>query len=181
MPLSNSTFALPPSARPTLVTFFVREARFLPASRPRNRRRVCGTVLLRDKNQRTMVVGLGDKDKIEATIRCARRRHGCQGVAQARRHGIALDLPAFADHVGPAVEGAILASYKFEGSARIPANYRGVLSRLQVIVKENELIRARAQAREAEIVATDRQHDSRHRQSFPVNMLTPEILAEKAR
>ena len=46
---------------------------------------------------------------------------------------IALDLTAFADHVAPAVEGAILASYKFDGFGKDASKKtRGVLSRLQV-------------------------------------------------
>ena len=41
----------------------------------------------------------------------------------------------------PAVEGALLASYKFEGFGKDPSKKtRGVLTRLQVVVKENELI-----------------------------------------
>src|SRR5476649_1790 len=141
---------------PDLITFFVKGSS-LPAGVPASEfdGAPCSTVLLRDKNQRTLVVGLGDKDKIEPDTL---RRAAGTGVKALLKLGvteIALDLAAFADHVGPAVEGAILASYKFVGFGKDPSKRMdGVLSRLQVIVKENELIRARVQTREAEVVAT---------------------------
>jgi len=56
------------------------------------------------------------------------RRH--QAAAQTRRNEVALDLTAHADHVAPAVEGALLASYKFEGFGRDAAKKsRGVLAK----------------------------------------------------
>ncbi len=51
---------------PDLVTFFVKGTP-LPPGVPASEfdGAVCGTVLLRDKNQRTLVVGLGEKDKVD--------------------------------------------------------------------------------------------------------------------
>ncbi len=93
---------------------------------------------------------------------------------------VALDLTAYPEHVGPAVEGAILASYKFEGFGRDASKKtRGVLARLQVLVKDNEVTQARVQAREAEIVANV-SNEMRDIGNLPGNMLTPAILAEKA-
>jgi leucyl aminopeptidase len=167
---------------PDLVTFFIKGST-LPAGVPVTEfdGALCGTVLLRDKNQRTIVVGLGDKAKIEPDTL---RRAAGTGVKALLKLGvteIALDLTAFADHTGPAVEGAILGSYKFVGFGKDPSKRtHGVLSRLQVIVKENDLIRARVQTREAEIVATI-SNTIRGIGNLPGNMLTPAILAEKAR
>jgi leucyl aminopeptidase len=166
---------------PDQVTFLVKGAA-LPAGVPASEfdGAACATVLLRDKNQRTIVVGLGEKNKIEPDTL---RRAAGTGVKALLKLGvteIALDLTAFAEHVGPAVEGAILASYKFVGFGKDPSKRtHGILSRLQVIVKENELIGARARAREAEIVATI-SNTIRGIGNLPGNMLTPAILAEKA-
>ncbi|MCE0483482.1 MAG: leucyl aminopeptidase [Methylacidiphilales bacterium] len=137
------------------------------------------TVLLRNKEHRTLVVGLGEKSKIELdTI----RRASGTALKQLLKLGcreVAIDLTAYPDQVGPAVEGALLAAYKFEGFGK-PAGKppRGVLSRLQVLVKEADLAKARAEVREAEIVGNII-NTIRGIGNLPGNMLTPAILAEK--
>jgi leucyl aminopeptidase len=166
---------------PDLVTFFVKGTP-LPPGVPASEfdGAVCGTVLLRDKNQRTLVVGLGEKDKVESDTL---RRAAGTALKQLLKLGgteVALDLTAYPEHVGPAVEGAILASYKFEGFGKDAAKKtRGVLARLQVLVKDNEVTQARVQAREAEIVANV-SNEMRDIGNLPGNMLTPAILGEKA-
>ncbi len=166
---------------PDLVTFFVKGTP-LPPGVPASEfdGAVGGTVLLRDKTQRTLVVGLGDKDKIESDTL---RRAAGTAIKQLLKLGgteIALDLTAYAEHVGPAVEGAILASYKFEGFGKDTSKKtRGTLTRLQVLVKDNEVTQARVQAREAEIIANV-SNEMRDIGNLPGNMLTPAILAEKA-
>jgi len=166
---------------PDLITFFIKGSP-LPVGVPASEfdGAPCSTVLLRDKNQRTLVVGLGEKSKIEPDTL---RRAAGAGIKQLLKLGatdVALDLTAHADHVAPAVEGAILAGYKFDGFGKDASkDKRSVLSRLQVLVKENEVIRARVQAREAEIVATI-SNTMRGIGNLPGNMLTPAILAEKA-
>ncbi len=180
MPLLKIDVRTSTIGSPDLVTFFVKGSP-LPAGVPASEfdGAPCSTVLLRDKNQRTLVVGLGEKEKIEPDTL---RRAAGTALKQLLKLGstdVALDLTAFADHVGPAVEGVILASYKFEGFGKDPAkDKRGVLARLQVLVRENELIRARAQARDAEIIATIA-NTMRGIGNLPGNMLTPAILADK--
>jgi len=166
---------------PDLVTFFIKGSP-LPSGVPASEFDGApgSTVLLRDKNQRTLIVGLGEKNKIEPDTL---RRAAGTGIKQLLKLGasdVALDLTTHADHVAPAVEGAILASYKFDGFGKDASkDKRGALNRLQVLVKENEVIRARVQAREAEIVATIT-NTMRGIGNLPGNMLTPAILAEKA-
>ncbi len=166
---------------PDLVTFFTKGTP-LPSGVPAEEFEGApfATVLLRDKNQRTLVVGLGEKNKIEPdTLRRA------AGVAvkyllKLGSREIALDLAAHADRVAPAVEGAILASYKFAGfGTPTGKRNRGVLSRLQILVDEHNLTQARVQAREAEVVASI-VNTVRGIGNLPGNMLTPAILAEKA-
>jgi len=165
---------------PDLVTFFVKGSS-LPAgvSASEFDGALSSTVLLRDRNQRTLVVGLGEKNKIEPDTL---RRAAGTALKQLLKLGstdVALELAAFADYAGPAVEGALLASYKFEGFGKDPAKItRGVLGRLQVIVKEGDVAAARGHAREAEIVATI-SNTMRAIGNLPANMLTPAILADK--
>jgi leucyl aminopeptidase len=169
------------SGSPDLVTFFVKGT-LLPAGVPSAEfdGAVGSTVLLRDKNQRTIVTGLGDKGKIEPDTLRKAAGTAIKVLLKLGATDVALDLTAFAEHAGPAVEGAILASYKFEGFGKDPSKKtRGVLSRLQVIVKENELAAARVAAREAEIVSTIA-NIIRGIGNLPGNMLTPALLAEKA-
>jgi len=166
---------------PDLVTFFVKGSPLPPGvPAPEFDGAPCSTVLLRDKNQRTLVVGLGEKDKIEPDTL---RRAAGAGIKQLLKAGsaeVALDMGAYANHTGPAVEGAVLASYLFEGFGKDTGKKtRGVLARLQILVKEKELVAARAQARDAEVVATI-SNTIRGIGNLPGNMLTPPILAEKA-
>jgi leucyl aminopeptidase len=181
MPSLKLDVRITPVGSPDLVTFFVKGSP-LPSGVPASEfdGAPCSTVLLRDKNQRTLVVGLGDKDKIEPDTL---RRAAGTGIKQLLKLGgtdIALDLNAYADHVGPAVEGAILAGYKFVGFGKEPGKKaRGVLAKLQVLIKENELIRARVLARDAETIATV-SNTIRDIGNLPGNMLTPAILAAQA-
>lgn len=165
---------------PVLVTFFVKGS--LPSSITEDEfgGAANSTVLLRDKKQRTLVVGLGDKEKIGPDTL---RRAAGTAIKQLLKLGaeeIALDLTAHATHVAPAVEGAILASYKFTGfgssSSKKP---RATLSKLQVLVRERDLAQAKVQARNAEIVASTA-NTIRDIGNLPGNLLTPAILAEKA-
>jgi leucyl aminopeptidase len=168
------------SGTPDLVIFFVKGSP-LPPGVPATEFEgaASATVLLRDKNQRTLVVGLGEKDKIEPDT--VRRAAGA-ATKQLLKLGvteIALDLSGWGEYVGAAVEGAILASYKFAGFGKDESKKtHGVLSRLQIVVKDNELIAARVQAREADTIATIT-NTIRAIGNLPGNMLTPAILAEK--
>jgi leucyl aminopeptidase len=164
------------------ITFFIKGSP-LPAGVPQEEFNGAASslVLLREKTQRTLLAGLGDKDKLEPdTIRKA------AGAAVKRllaigSTDIALELGAYAEHAGAAVEGAILASYKFTGFGKDPAKKtHSILQRLQIIVRENETSAARAAAREAEIVAT-LCNTVRDLGNLPGNLFTPAILADKAR
>jgi len=170
-----------PLGSPDLVTFFIKGSP-LPAGVPAAEfdGAPCSTVLLRDKDRRTLVVGLGDKEKIEPDTL---RRAAGAALKQLLKLGggdIALDLAAHAAHIAPAVEGALLAGYKFEGFGKDASKKtRGVLARLQVLVRENELANARVQARDAEIISAV-VNTVRDIGNLPGNMITPALLAEKA-
>ena len=138
-------------------------------------------VLLRGRDTRTLLAGLGEKEKFEADTL---RRAAGAAVKHLLKIGatdIALELGAHAEHAVAAVEGAILASYKFAGFGKDPSKQtHSILQRLQIIVRENEAAVARAQARQAEIVA-NLANTVRDLGNLPGNLFTPAILAEKAR
>jgi leucyl aminopeptidase len=170
-----------PIGSPDRVLFFVKGAA-QPAGVPVEEfdGAACSLVLLREKNQRILVVGLGEKDKIETDT--VRRAAGAaiKHLLKLGAHDVALDLTAQAGYAAAAVEGAILASYKFVGFGKDPSKKtHSILQRLQVLVREHESIAARAQVREAEIIATI-SNTIRDLGNLPGNMITPAILAEKA-
>ena len=170
------------SGSPDLVSFFLKGSALLCRRyRPRNsmaHRR--STRPAARQNQRTLVAGVGEKAKIEPDKLRKAAGTAIKALLKLGASDIALDLSTFSEHTGPAVEGAILASYKFNGFGKDPSkNKRGVLTRLQVIVKDGDIATARAAAREAEIVATT-SNTIRGIGNLPGNLLTPAILAEKA-
>jgi leucyl aminopeptidase len=139
-----------------------------------------GLVLLREGDRRTLVVGLGESDKLEPDVFRRAAGAGVKHLLNLGAKEIALDLGAFPDQVAPAVEGALLASYKFEGFGKDASKRtRGMLSRLQVLVPEHEVTQARVAAAETEKVVAI-VNLIRGIGNLPGNMLTPAILAEKA-
>ena len=137
--------------------------------------------MLRSRESRVLVVGLGEKDKLESdTIRKAAGA-AVKKLLNAGATDIALELQAHAAHAGAAVEGAILASYKFVGFGKDPTKKtHSILERLQVMVREQDVIAARAAVREAEVVA-NLCNIVRDLGNLPGNLFTPEILAAKAK
>jgi leucyl aminopeptidase len=138
-------------------------------------------VLLRTKDTRTLIVGLGEKDKIQPdTVRKAAGA-AVKHLLKVGATDIALELGAHAEHAGAAVEGALLASYTFGGFGKDPSKKtQSILQKLQVIVREHEINTARAGAREAEIVV-NLCNTVRDLGNLPGNLFTPAILADKAR
>ena len=138
-----------------------------------------GHVLLREPGRRTLLVGLGEKEKLQPDVL---RRAAGVGVKHLLKLGskeIALDLINFAEHAAVAVEGALLASYKFDGFGKDPSkNTRGVLSRLQVIVPESEVMQVRTSVQRTEQIV-GATNTIRALGNLPGNMLNPVVLAEK--
>jgi leucyl aminopeptidase len=181
MPSLKLDIRTAPQGGADLINFFVKGSALPPGVPPQEfDGAALGLVLLRDKERRTLLVGLGERAKIEADTL---RRAAGAGVKQFLKLGskeIALNLAEFPAHAGPAVEGALLAAYKFDGFGKDSSkNTRGVLTRLQVIVKENEVTQARAAAQEAERVVSV-VNTIRALGNLPGNMFTPAILAGKA-
>jgi leucyl aminopeptidase len=182
MPTAKIDVRSTPQGSPDLVRFHLKGAD-QPAGVPKLEfdGSASSFVLLRTKDTRTLIVGLGEKDKIEPdTIRKAAGA-AIKHLLNVGATDIALELGAQAEHAGAAVEGAILASYKFVGFGKDPSKKtHSILQRLQIIVREHEVNTARAAAREAEII-TNLCNTVRDLGNLPGNLFTPAILADKAR
>ena len=166
---------------PDLVTFFAKGDK-QPGGVPAQEfdGAAFGHVLLRDKDRRTLLVGLGDKEKVDANTLRKAAGVAVKHLLKLGSSEIALDLAAHAGQVGAAVAGALLASYKFDGFGKDTAkNTRGVLSRLQVLVRENEVTQAKASAQAAEQIV-EATNTIRALGNLPGNLLSPAVLAEKA-
>jgi len=166
---------------PDLVTFFVK-GNALPTGIPAEEfdGSPGSMVILRDRDHRTLLVGLGEKDKIEPDTLRRAAGTAIKHLLKLGSREVAFDLALYPDYVAPVVEGALLAGYKFEGfGTPVTKRTRGVLGKMQILVKEHELTHARVQAREAEIIATVT-NTIRDIGNLPGNLLTPAILAEKA-
>lgn len=163
-----------------LITFFTK-GQSVPAGVPTPEfdGAALSLVLLRDAERRTLLVGLGEREKIEADTLRRAAGAGVKHLLKLGAKDIALDLSSFPGDVAAAVEGALLASYKFEGFGKDASkDTRGVLTRLQVIVKESEIAQAKTVALETEKVVSII-NTIRGIGNLPGNMLTPEILADK--
>jgi leucyl aminopeptidase len=182
MPTAKIDVRSTPQGSPDLVRFACKGAE-LPAGVPKAEfdGAASSLVLLRGRETRTLLAGLGEKDKLEPdTIRKAAGA-AVKHLLKIGATDIALELGPLAEHAGAAVEGAILASYKFVGFGKDPSKKtHTVLQRLQVIVRENEVNTVRPAVREAEIVS-NLCNTVRDLGNLPGNLFTPAILAEKAR
>jgi leucyl aminopeptidase len=167
---------------PDLITFTVKGASLPPGVRAAEFDGAAkSSVLLRGEGRRTLVMGLGETAKIEPDTL---RRAAGAGVKQLLRSGgsdLALDLTTYPEHAGPAVEGALLAAYKFVGFGKDDSKKKHtVLERLQVLVKEHEVTATRAAARRAEIIAAAA-NTIRALGNLPGNMVYPEVIAARAK
>jgi leucyl aminopeptidase len=182
MPSLKLDIRTAPQGGADLINFFVKGSA-LPPGVPLQEfdGAALGLVLLRDKERRTLLVGLGERAQIEPDTLRRAAGAGVKHLLKLGSREIALNLAEFPGQTGPAVEGALLAAYKFDGFGKDSSkNTRGVLTRLQVVVKENEVTRARAAAHESEQIVFA-VNTIRALGNLPGNMFTPAILAEKAK
>jgi len=133
------------------------------------------TLMLHQAN--VLCVGLGDQAKLTAqTIRAA------AGVAvrtlrKMGRTNVALDLRAYPQWVGAAMEGAVLGQYGFEDFKRVKVRE---MESIRLIVEEGDAANARKAARRGEIVAAAT-NLARQVGNQPGNLIYPESLAAECR
>ncbi len=136
--------------------------------------------LWREAGKRQILVGLGSRDSISAVNF---RKAAGTALRKLRSLGVKeliFDLTGWSEHVLSAVEGALLAEYKFEEYLPSDKKRTSSLTRLHLLVRPHDLAQARVQARNGELIAAAT-NAIRHIGNLPPNVLTPMSLADKAR
>ena len=129
---------------------------------------------------RTLYVGVGEKGKV--TPQGLRRAAGTavKALLKIGAEEIAIEAGAYAAHLSPIVEGALLAAYKFEGE-RAPASRRkNALKHLAVVAGAGLLKQAKKETEAGRILA-EATNLVRAVGNLPGNEITPITLAERAR
>jgi leucyl aminopeptidase len=128
------------------------------------------------RSERVLYVGLGEREAIDSGSLRSAAGAGTLGLKKIGEHHLALALEEWADFVGPAVEGALLADYRFE---HFKTKQTPGLASLAVQVQSEDLRGAKAAVRRAQIVA-ETSNLVREIGNLPGNLLYPSTLATKA-
>ncbi|CAB4242548.1 putative cytosol aminopeptidase [Methylacidimicrobium sp. AP8] len=137
------------------------------------------TLLWREAQGRTVYVGLGDGP---VTADLLRKAAGT-GVKLLRKLGgeeIHLDCTAYPEWAGVAVEGALLASYRFEDFRMPESRSKTMLRTLTAAVGKADSGKVRAEV-ERSVILAEAVNYVRQIGNQPANVVTPAVLAEKAR
>ncbi len=137
------------------------------------------TLIWRERQGRIVYVGLGDGPVTGDLLRKA----AGTGVKLLRKLGgeeIHLDCTAFPERAGFAVEGALLASYRFEDFRMPEARKSGPLRTLVVAVGKGGPGKAGAEVERSSTLA-EAVNYVRQIGNQPANVVTPAVLADKAR
>ncbi|MEZ0295830.1 MAG: leucyl aminopeptidase [Candidatus Methylacidiphilales bacterium] len=143
------------------------------------------TLLWREGGKRTLYVGLGDDPRPDGkplALDLLRRAAGV-GVKSLRKLGaeeISLQATGFEAQLVGITEGALLADYIFEQFKPESARRKTELKRLNIVVAAAEERAAEARVEEGQILARAT-NEVRSLGNLPGNMVTPEVIAERAR
>ncbi len=138
------------------------------------------SVLLRNGAERTLYVGLGTKEKIQADTL---RRAAGVAVKQLLKIGaeeIAIELDNWTDKAQAIVEGALIAAYRFEDFKTPDSRRKVSLKRLLLVTSANDQARVKKFVAAGEILA-EATNFTRSIGNQPANIMTPAALAEEAR
>lgn len=137
------------------------------------------TCLIRENGRRLLHVGLGSKERFGQDVIRQAAGVAAKMLIRAGATRIEFDLRRFAAHAQAVVEGAVLASYKFEdfkpASARRP--YR--LQRLDLWLGAKD-VRAASAAADAGLILGTATNLTRQVGNQPPNVMTPARLADQA-
>lgn len=138
------------------------------------------SVLLRDGARRTLYVGVGDKVKVETDTL---RRAAGAAIKQLLKIGaeeIAIEVDGWNAYAQAIVEGALLASYRFEDFKQEAARRKNALKRLQLVTTPSHVAQVKKLAAVGEILAESTNY-ARSIGNQPPNELTPAALADEAK
>lgn len=128
------------------------------------------------RNERTLYVGLGVRAKIDAATFRSAAGAATIFLKKIAEHHIALLLDEWPQFAGPAVEGAMLADYRFE---RFKTKKTAGLASLSAHVLVGDAAAAKRAVRRFHAIA-EATNAVREVGNLPGNLLYPETLAEQA-
>lgn len=138
------------------------------------------TLLLHTEKGRTLYVGVGEKEKVEIDLL---RRAAGVAIKQFLKIGaevLAVEVDGWNDYAQAIVEGALLASYRFE-DFKLPASRRkNELKELQLVTTASHFVAVKKAALVGQILAESTNY-TRSIGNQPPNELTPAALAEEAK
>lgn len=138
------------------------------------------TVLLREGAKRILYVGLGDKVKVATDTT---RRAAGVAIKQLLKIGaedIAIQLDDLTASTQAIVEGALLASYRFEDFKQPASRRKNELKRLQLVTTASHTAQVKKLALTGQILAESTNY-ARSIGNQPPNELTPVTLAAEAK
>jgi leucyl aminopeptidase len=139
------------------------------------------TVLLREKNARHLYVGLGGAPGVTPEVFRQAAGTGVRALLKIGAESLTLDLQGAGEpEVQRAVEGALLAAYKFEVFKMPESRRRNALKSLTVFVTASRLKAAKMAAERGKKIAEATNY-VREIGNLPGNVITPVVLAARAR
>jgi leucyl aminopeptidase len=141
------------------------------------------TLVHPDAPKRALVVGLGDRDEFEPERARVAGAIAARNAGSLEANSLALAGPEAADPRGVAtamVEGAILASYRFDRfKSKKDEDEEGDAGRLEEVAVLGDA--GLAEAVEASRIAAEAENFARELQDLPSNVVTPSYLAGRAK
>ena len=128
------------------------------------------------RNERTLYVGLGVRAKIDAATFRSAAGAATIFLKKIAEHHLALLLDEWPQFAGPAVEGAMLADYRFE---RFKTKKTVGLASLSAHILAGDAAAAKRAVRRSQAIA-EATNVVREVGNLPGNLLYPETLAEQA-
>ncbi len=133
--------------------------------------------VLHSHGERKVFIGLGEAGKITAATLRSAAGTAVMFLRKIGHEAAMLDLSAWPQFAGPAIEGAVLGGYRFE---KFKAAKTRPLRSLRCIVKTGDLAATRKEIKRAEELGNVTNY-AREIANQPGNVLFPETLAEEAR
>jgi len=127
-------------------------------------------------SERVFCVGLGERAGLSAAVVRAAAGTATLALKKLGRLRLAFDLEGFSEFAGAAVEGAVVADYRFD---RFTTKKNAALIALHVHVARDQLAAARKSAARGRIVG-ESINAARAIGNLPGNVLFPETLAQHA-
>ena len=135
--------------------------------------------LIREKGRRVLHVGLGPKDRFGPDTLRQAAGVAAKALLRIGASRVAFDTRRFASNAQAIVEGAVLASYRFDDFKAPSARRSHSLQAVWLWVGQKDL-RSVSSAAEAGLILAEATNLTRHVGNQPPNIMTPAVLATDA-